>query len=229
YIATNLPQLDTMTMAQINNPNFNLTSYLTARLPGLRAYLLNQLNGYYGNAVAAVNQIESQAIQALDDFVGTNWARIFGGVNVRLSVLRSQHKVILDVFHEAPAKFEGVAEAMLPCVPNYTVTAVENAARYRIFDSTGSYYYQGLDRTHLTYGLLQGVIAKSHLGLSSYATPATVRLVGFGDYPGGRDAFVWPQCPIAGSGGGGGSTNPPPPPPPPPGPPPPGPPGGHAW
>ncbi len=223
FIAEGLPGLSLMDLPDLAHPSFDLSDYLDDRLPDVRAFLLARLNGVYGNAVTAVAGLEVRAIDALEAFVSADFGRLLGGVNARLRVYRSTKLVVVDAFHDAPASFIGRAEAIAPCFQDYTVAFTENVTRFKVYAPSGALYAQGPSRTYMSHGFLGSVIAENYFGLHSYPTQGQVRLINWGDYPGGRANFRWPRCPVAGAPP---PTPPAPPPPPPPPPAPPTPPGG---
>lgn len=217
FIAAGLPGLGSLDILDLNAPTFDLSDYLDEELPYVQDFLYDRLNIYYAGIAAAIQDLEVRAIDALEDFVNTDFSRLFGGVNLRLRLYRADHKAVIDAFHDAPSPFIGRAEAVGPCFPTYTIPAVENATRYTLFNSLGNIYYSGTQAQHHTAGLLSSAIAENHFGLHSYPAPAELVLFNWGDVAGGRDGYRMPLCPIA------GEPRPPRPPVTPPSPPPPGP------
>lgn len=211
-IAAGIPGLSDLSFGQLTSPSFDLSDYLDANLPDLEATLLDRLDAVYADAVSAVQDLESRAVDALEEFLGSDWSRLFGGVNVRLSLVRDLKLVILDAYHDAPASFVGRSEAVAPCLPDYTIAETENVRRYSIYNGPGDRIYRGPDRFHLVAGLLRSVSAENHFGLHSYPTYGEVVLYGWADYGGNPDDFRWPQCPVptstspsSGGSGSGGS------------------------
>ncbi len=218
FIADNIPGLTGMPVGQLNG--LDLSDYLTPRLPGIQTFLLDRLSAYYANAVAAVNNLETLAIDAVEQFVGADWSRLFGGVNVKLVLNRAASRVTLDAYHTAPASFIGRSEAVAPCFPNYTAAETENASSYSVYNGAGTRLYKGPLRYYTSAGLLRGVTVENYFGLHSYPTYGEIQLYGWGDYAGNPDDFVWPQCPVptsvgahsngpfggGGTGGSGGSS-----------------------
>ena len=193
YISLSLTGLDSINLDQTD-----LSNYLQQNLPNLEAYLLSKLDNYYQDAVDAVRRVEVQAFNALEDLVQTDWSNIFGGINFRLRIYRGQQLIIVDAYHSSPKDFVGRAEAVAPCSPEYTFSAVDNAVNYRVWNSNDDIYYSGrTPRSLRTRGLLNSVTVKGRQGLYSYPKKARIQLYGWADYAGDPSTFRWPSCPIA--------------------------------
>ncbi len=216
FIAAGLVDLSLETLASYG---YDLQAYLDANVPDVEAFLLDRLDGFYADAVAAVRDLEIRAIDALAQLVGFDWGRLIGGMNVRLELRRAQRHALLETYHDAPASFIGRAEAMAPCFQDYRIPPTENVTAFSVYTPRDELYYRGTRMNVASVGFLWYVSAEDYLGLHSYPTLGHVQLIAWGDYGGNPADFRWPRCPEAtpgggssggssggGSGGGGGSS-----------------------
>ena len=205
-IAGAIPGLTGLTLPQLNA--LDLSDYLTPLLPAIRTYLLNQLDAFYVDAVAAVNNIEVLASDALEQFVGADWNRLFGGVNVRIRLNRDLKRVVVDAYHTAPETFIGRGHIVIPCLLTYEIEETENVVSYTFFAEQNNHLYTGPERTNIFVGRLRAASVTNYFGLHSYTKFAEEELE---DWDGTGNP--WSQCPFpsslvdTGTGGtGGGGT-----------------------